>query len=79
MGEAQNNFGNFAILPGLGACLVALILFTLIAVVIVPAVWSRTPERREAALVVLRLLLRHLSERRAARPKRGSSPARRRR
>ncbi|QKW33765.1 hypothetical protein HUT06_06730 [Actinomadura sp. NAK00032] len=78
MGEAQSNFGNFAILPGLGASLVALILFTLIAVVIVPAVWSRTPERREAALLVLRLLLRHLSERRATRNKRGSNSSRRR-
>jgi hypothetical protein len=65
-----NTFQQIAILPGLGACLIFLILLSLIAVVVLPAVWSRDAQRRTAALAVLRLLLRHWSEHRSSRPSR---------
>ncbi|GLW53832.1 hypothetical protein [Kitasatospora phosalacinea] len=37
--------------------LLALLLLTLLAGVVLPAVWSRRPERRSAARGVLRMLL----------------------
>ncbi|TDD29758.1 hypothetical protein E1287_30400 [Actinomadura sp. KC06] len=74
---AQNDLQTIAFLPGLAACLVVLLLLVLIAVVLVPAVWSRDPDRRSAALTVLRLLLRHWSERKPTSKKQKPRPSRR--
>lgn len=70
MPGSLNTFQQIAILPGLGACLVFLVVLLLIAVVVLPAVWSRDAQRRSAALAVLRLLLRHWSQRGSSRPRR---------
>jgi hypothetical protein len=69
---------EIAILPGLGAGLTFLIVLVLVVSVVVPAVWSKDAERRSAALIVLRLLLHHWSQRRTAGVGRRSRPAARR-
>ncbi|MEV0401775.1 hypothetical protein [Actinoallomurus sp. NPDC050550] len=65
MTDSLSGYEEIALLPGLSACLAALVVLILVAVVVLPAVWSKDTARRNAALTVLRLLLRHWSERRS--------------
>ncbi|MCO6004244.1 hypothetical protein NE236_04560 [Actinoallomurus purpureus] len=65
MTHSLSGYEEIALLPGLSACLAVLVVLVLVAVVVLPAVWSRDAERRHAALTVLRLLLRHWSEHRS--------------
>jgi hypothetical protein len=75
--NSWSEFQQIVILPGLGAGLAFVIVLALLAIVVFPAVWSKDAERRTAALVVLRLLLRHWSRRGPSRVSRGSRGERR--
>lgn len=66
MTDSLSELQEVALLPGLGAGLAFLIVLVLVFVVVVPAVWSRNAERRSAALMVLRLLLRHWARHRSS-------------
>jgi hypothetical protein len=70
--NSWSEFQEIAILPGGGAGLAFIIALVLVAVVVIPAVWSKDAERRSAALTVLRLLLHHWSQRRSSRGNRRS-------